>query len=48
MSKLVWFLENSFSIEVMGCNSRKIIREDVNIHTVINGYLKAFEYVYKK
>ena len=48
VSKLVWFLENSFSIEVMGCNSRKIIREDVNIHTVINGYLKAFEYVYKK
>ena len=31
----------------MGANSGKIIREEINIHTVVRGYLAAFQYVLK-
>jgi len=43
--KIEFFFSNPDQTERMGKNSGKIIRHDVNIHTVINGYLQAFNYV---
>ena len=32
----------------MGENSTNIIKNEINIHTVVNGYRDAFNYVLKK
>lgn len=43
--KIQYLLNNQYLIEVMGKNSLNIIQNEVNVHTVINGYKKAFNYV---
>jgi len=43
--KIDYMLSNRELIKTMGENSLKIIKENININTVINGYLKAFHYV---
>jgi len=47
VEKLDFLLSNPKIIEDMGKNSEKIIREEINIHTVIKGYIRAFNYVTK-
>ncbi|HKI77467.1 MAG TPA: glycosyltransferase family 4 protein [Ignavibacteriaceae bacterium] len=48
-SDLAIKIDNLFSnpetIKEMGANSEKIIHDKINVNTVINGYLKAFNYV---
>lgn len=45
--KIDFLFSNPELIEQMGKNSRKIIEDEMNVHTVINGYLKAFNYAAK-
>jgi glycosyltransferase involved in cell wall biosynthesis len=45
VEKIDFLLCNPKLIEDMGKNSQKIILEEVNIHTVITGYIRAFNYV---
>jgi len=45
VNKIVWFFEHPSQAQKMGIQSEKIIHDEVNIHTVINGYLDALEYV---
>ncbi len=46
--KIIWFFEHEEQLPKMGDKSEEIIRNDVNIHTVINGYMGAFHYVHQK
>jgi glycosyltransferase involved in cell wall biosynthesis len=46
-SKIKYFFENPVLREQMGKNSEKIIKEEINIHKVVEGYMKAFNYVIK-
>lgn len=43
--KITWFFERSGQLQQMGRRSEEIIRNEVNIHTVINGYVDALRYV---
>ena len=43
--KIVYLLKNSRLQRIMGINSSAIIKNEINIHTVIKGYVDAFEYV---
>ena len=43
--KITWFFENSKEVGEMGKVSERIIRDEVNVHTVINGHKDAFKYV---
>ncbi len=43
--KIDYLFSNYKLIETMGENSEKTIKEKINIHTIINGYVKAFNYV---
>ena len=43
--KIDYILSNPELMKTMGKNSLKIINEKININTVIDGYLKAFQYV---
>jgi len=45
--KIKSLLEDPDKVMLMGENSTTIIRDKINIHTVINGYKKAFRYVLK-
>ncbi len=45
--KLKWFVENQNQLSRMGRESIRIIKNDVNIKTVIDGYKLAFDYVVK-
>lgn len=45
ISKLSWFLEHPEQLRGMGLKSEEIIRNEVNIHTVIRGYMAALNYV---
>jgi glycosyltransferase involved in cell wall biosynthesis len=45
--KIARLYSNPDLIKIMGINSGKIIRDEVNIHTVIDGYIRAFNYVSK-
>lgn len=45
VEKIVYLFNNPELRKQMGVNSSEIIRNDVNIHTVINGYVKALNYV---
>jgi glycosyltransferase involved in cell wall biosynthesis len=44
-SKIDYLFSNPEKITQMGLNSERIIKDEVNIHTVINGYVRAFEYI---
>lgn len=46
--KLSWFLEHPELMREMGRKSEAIIRDEVNIHTVIRGYMDALDYVRRK
>ena len=43
--KITWFFKNLKTADEMGEVSERIIRNEVNVHTVINGYKDAFKYV---
>ncbi len=47
IQKLDYLLDNPEIIKQLGFNSGQIIKNEVNIHTVINGYVNAFNYVMK-
>lgn len=47
-SKIKILLDDRAKRKEMGNNSVKIINDEINIHTVINGYLNAFNYVLRK
>ncbi len=46
--KIKHLLEKPDLIETMGYNSLQLIQKEINVHTVINGYKKAFDYVATK
>jgi glycosyltransferase involved in cell wall biosynthesis len=45
VKKISYLLNNQKHMKKMGEASTKIIKNEINIHTVINGYLAAFNYV---
>jgi len=45
VDKITWFFEHPDELKQMGHYSEKIIRDEVNIRTVINGYADALRYV---
>jgi len=45
VEKIIWFLERPSQTREMGFQSEEVIRNEVNINTVINGYLDAINYV---
>ncbi len=48
VEKIRHLFRNPDLMQKMGEHSTQIIRDEVNIHTVVNGYRKAFEYALKK
>ena len=46
--KIKYLFENPKLIETFGANSKKIINDEVNVDTVIKGYVDAFNYVSEK
>jgi len=44
VEKITWFFEHPEEMERMGACSEEIIRKDVNIHTVIHGYMDALKF----
>jgi len=44
-SKIVKLISDNEKIIKFGRNSESIIREEINLHTVINGYIQAFNYL---
>jgi glycosyltransferase involved in cell wall biosynthesis len=46
--KIVWFFDHPEQSQEMGHKSEEIIRNEVNIHTVINGYMEALHYTCKQ
>lgn len=46
--KIKLLVSNPNEIKRMGKNSENIIKNEINIETVIKGYIKAFEYVSNK
>ena len=44
VEKITWFFNNLKEAKEMGKVSERIIRNEVNVHTVINGYKDAFKY----
>lgn len=45
VEKIIWFFERPSQSQSMGIKSQMIIRDEVNINTVIKGYLNAMDYV---
>jgi glycosyltransferase involved in cell wall biosynthesis len=45
VDKIRYLFSNSVLRRQMGINSRKIIDEEINIHTVVKGYMDAFLHV---
>lgn len=43
--KITWMLDHPELLREMGRRSTEIIRDEVNIHTVIDGYVRALHYV---
>jgi glycosyltransferase involved in cell wall biosynthesis len=43
--KIIYLLNNPQMVKKKGGHSTDIIKNEINIHTVINGYLNAFNYV---
>jgi glycosyltransferase involved in cell wall biosynthesis len=48
VDKITWFFDRSEELKNMGLCSEVIIRRDVNIRTVINGYVDALRYVVQR
>jgi len=48
VNKIIWFFEHPNQSKEMGRRSEEIICNEVNINTVINGYISALNYVAKK
>ena len=46
-SKIKFFFDNPEKCIIMGENSVQIIKNEINIHTVVKGYMGAFNYVKK-
>lgn len=46
--KIAWFFDHPEQSREMGRKSEEIIRSEVNIHTVINGYMDALHYACKQ
>jgi glycosyltransferase involved in cell wall biosynthesis len=46
--KIKYLFANPDLIEKFGKNSKRIIDEEINVETVIKGYVKAFNYVSEK
>ena len=46
--KIAWFFDHPEQALEMGRKSEEIIRSEVNIHTVISGYMDAIHYTYNK
>jgi glycosyltransferase involved in cell wall biosynthesis len=46
--KIIWCFEHVGQLQQMGRKSMDIIRNEVNIRTVIDGYMRALYYVYKQ
>jgi glycosyltransferase involved in cell wall biosynthesis len=46
--KIITILSDPELVRKMGENSTEIIKNEVNIHTVVNGYMKAFNYLMSK
>jgi glycosyltransferase involved in cell wall biosynthesis len=47
-NKIMWCFKNLSELKKMGRNSTDIIRNEINIHTVIKGYMDAFHFVREK
>jgi len=45
IAKISEMLSDEEKLKQLGINSGKIIREKINMHTVVKGYLDAFRYV---
>jgi glycosyltransferase involved in cell wall biosynthesis len=45
LEKITWFFDHPERSLEMGRRSEEIIRDEVNIHTVIDGYMEALHYV---
>lgn len=45
IEKLTLLLSDENKIQIFGKNSLNIIQNEINIDTVVSGYLKAFNYV---
>jgi glycosyltransferase involved in cell wall biosynthesis len=43
--KMLWFVEHLDRLQEMGRKSTEVIRNEVNIRTVLDGYMQAFRYV---
>lgn len=48
VEKITWFFENVEQLPQMGLKSEEIIRNEVNIRTVLDGYLQAFHFTVGK
>jgi glycosyltransferase involved in cell wall biosynthesis len=48
LDKITWFFERPYELKHMGLCSEKIIRNEVNIRTVINGYVDALRYAVQR
>lgn len=47
VEKITWFFEQPNTLQKMGRHSEEIIRSEVNIRTVLKGYVDAVEYTMK-
>lgn len=46
--KIIWCFDHADQLQQMGLKSMEIIRNEVNIRTVLDGYMQAFHYVQKQ
>jgi glycosyltransferase involved in cell wall biosynthesis len=46
--KIIWFLGHADQLQEMGRKSMEIIRKEVNIRTVLDGYMRALHYVHEQ
>jgi glycosyltransferase involved in cell wall biosynthesis len=46
--KIIWFFDHADELQQMGLKSLEIIRNEVNIRTVLDGYIRALRYVQKQ
>lgn len=46
--KITWFFDHAGQLQQMGLKSMEIIRNEVNIRTVLDGYIRALQYVQRQ
>ena len=46
--KIIWFFDHAGQLQQMGLKSMEIIRNEVNIRTVLDGYTRALHYAQKQ